>query len=84
MSAQTIYANPFLTLAELLRGLEARFTAQARQAQGRNLLHPPACELLGAIVVLVQACENLARQVEELQTRDPQAFEAFQRALEKP
>jgi hypothetical protein len=40
-------------------------------------------EFLGGIAGLVNDCEDLGRSLDDLQRADLEAFEAFQRALEK-
>jgi len=81
--SQTIYANPFRTWAELLRGLRQCFVVEAGLVDNAALLTPHMGEALGAIAGLINDCEAIAKQIDDLQRKDLGAFEAFQRALEK-
>jgi hypothetical protein len=80
---QPIYKNPFLTWAELLRELRNRFLAEAGLIDG-GVLRPRIGQFVGGLAQLVNDCEMVRQDLDDLQRNDLEAFEAFQRALEKP
>ena len=80
---QPIYENPFLTLAELLRGLRLRFITEAGLMENGSRLSPKTGEILGGIAGLINDCESIRKRIDELEHAEPDAYVAFQRALEK-
>ena len=80
--SEIVYANPFVTLAELLRGLRSRFQAEAF-AHGAMPPTPYTAEALGTLAGIITQCDALAKRIDSLERNDPGAFAAFQRAVER-
>lgn len=81
--SQTIYTNPFLTLAELLRSLRMQFLTEAGLMVDASKMTPQLGEVLGALAGLINECEAIRKLIDDLQRTDVEAYEAFHRALEK-
>src|SRR5882672_8518317 len=67
--SQTIYANPFRTWAELLRGLRQCFVVEAGLVDNAALLTPLVGEALGTITTLTTYSKAIEKQINALQRK---------------
>lgn len=72
-------ANPFRIWTELARGLKDRFVKELGE-QPRSAY---SGEVLGMMAALVTHCQHLGSSLQRLSESDPEAYDAFLRALEK-
>jgi hypothetical protein len=73
--------NPFNVWAELVRGLNDRFTAQLT-AEGLAAPSLYAVEVSSDMRALIRQCEKIGVSLKRLSEQDGKAFEAFARAME--
>lgn len=72
-------ANPFRTWAPLARGLRDRFAVELGQPPYSSYTG----DVLGRLTNMIGHCEQMGMALDRLAEKDPQAFEAFLRSLEK-
>jgi hypothetical protein len=80
MNDMSTLANPFRTWAELARGLHNRVMKE--MGEGPQMASPDMAEFLGSLAGLATDCDRIGQYLRRVQERDPDAFNAFLRALE--
>ena len=74
-------ANPFRVWSQLARGLRDRFLVEL--GAPHKPYPEPTGEVLTLMAAIITRCEQTGTALHKLQQMEPEAFEAFLKALEK-